>query len=110
MGNSRLGRFHKGLGVAIGIHMLLNIGLLGCRGELTVLDFLMGLAGGHFFKLNPRLRKLNICLSNLRFLTGTSLGVFSLQLLQKTKKTYVKQHCLKDSRQPKHASAAKAPK
>ena len=52
MGNLKLGRPHRGLGVVIGMHILLNISLVGCRGKLTVLMFSLGLIGRHFFKLN----------------------------------------------------------
>ena len=74
MGSFKLGKSHGGLGIVIGLHILLNISLVGCRGKLTVLAFFLGLAGRCFFKLNPRLRILNTCLNNLRLLTGTSLG------------------------------------
>ena len=75
MGNFRLSRPHRGLGDLIGMQMLLDISLVSCRGKLTVLDFLIGLAGRHFFKFNPRLRTLNTYLSNLRLLIGISLGI-----------------------------------
>ena len=77
MGSFRLHRFHGGLGVAISMNILLNISLVACMGKLTILTFLLRLVGRHFLKLNPRLRTLNTCRSNLRLLTGTSLNVFS---------------------------------
>ena len=76
MDNFRLGRSHIGLGVFIGMHMLLYISLVGCKGKLTLLTFLLGLAGRRVFKLNTRLRTLNTSLSNLSLLTGISSGVF----------------------------------
>ena len=75
MGNFRLGRSHRGRGVILSMHILLNISSVDCRSKLTVLAFLLGLAGRCFFKLNPRLIILSICLGNLRLLTGISLGV-----------------------------------
>ena len=39
MGNFRLGRSGRGLGVVIGMYMLLNISLVGCMGKLTFLAF-----------------------------------------------------------------------
>ena len=77
MGKIRLGRSHRGLKVVIGMHMLLNKSLVGCRGKLTVLAFLLELAGKRLFKLNPRLRTLNTCFSNLKLLTSISLGVLN---------------------------------
>ena len=75
MGNLRLGRYHRGLGVVIVMHKLLNIRLVGYRGKLTVLNLFLGLAGSHFFKPNPRIGIVNTCLGNLRLLIGISLGV-----------------------------------
>ena len=86
MGNFRLSRSHRGLGVVLGMHILPNISLVSCGYTLTVLAFLLGLAGKHFFKPCPRLRPLKTCLGNLRLLIGTSLGVFCLKLLQKSQK------------------------
>ena len=76
MGIFRLGRPHRGLCNIVGMHMLLKISLVGCRGKSTVLAFLMRLAGGIFFRLNLRLRILNTCISSLRFLADLSLAVF----------------------------------
>ena len=76
MVNLGQGRSHKGLGVVISVQMLLNINPFGYRGRLTVLAFLLGLSGRHFFKNNPRLRIPKAFLRNLRLLTGISLGVF----------------------------------
>ena len=75
MGNFRLSRLYRGFGVIIDMHILLNISLVGCRGKLKVLDFLLGLARRHFFKFIFIFRVLNIYLRNFRLLTGTSLGV-----------------------------------
>ena len=75
MGNFRLGGSHRGASVSICMHMLLNTSLIGYRDKLTVLAFLLELAGRHFFKPNPRLRILNTCLGNLRLLIYTSLGI-----------------------------------
>ena len=75
MSNLRLGRSNRGLGILISMHILLNMSLVGWRGKLTVLPFLMGLAGKFFSKLIPRLRTLNIYLGSLRMLTGINLGV-----------------------------------
>ena len=75
MGKLQLGRSHRGLGVVIGMHMLLNISLVSYRGKLTVLDFWLGLAAKHFTKLNPRIRILNTYLGSLILLTGISLAV-----------------------------------
>ena len=111
MGNFRLGRAHRGLGVIIGMHMLLNMSLISCRGKLTVLAFLLGLARRYFFKLNLRLRILKTYFSNLMLLTSTSLGVFFMvAFTKKTKKSYIQQYLPKDSRQPQDALAAKTPK
>ena len=75
MANFGLIASHRGLGVVIGIHMLLNISLVGSRGILKVLAFLLGLAGRHFLKPNPRLRSLDTYFSNLRLLISTNLGI-----------------------------------
>ena len=75
MGNFRLGRSHKGLGAVIGVHILLNMVLVGFRGKVTILDFLLGLTLRRFFKLNYRFTTLNTYFSSLRLLTGTTLGV-----------------------------------
>ena len=75
MGNFRLGRSHKGLGFIIGMHILLNRSLVGCRVKFTVLVFLLGLVGKRFFKFNSKFRILNIYLGSLRLLSNISLGV-----------------------------------
>ena len=89
MGSFRLGRSHRGLGVFVSEHMFLNISLVGCRGKLAVLAFLMGLVGRHFFKVNPRLGILNKYIGNLRLFIDTSLSVLCEILLKKANKICV---------------------
>ena len=43
MGSSRLGRSHRGLGIFISLHMLLNINLVGYSSKLTDLAFFSGI-------------------------------------------------------------------
>ena len=83
MGNFGIGRSHRGVGVIIGMLMLLNISLVGCRGKLAVLAFLLGLAVRHFFKPNPRLKTLKIYLGNLRLLIYITLDIHWWKLLPK---------------------------
>ena len=75
MGNIRLGRSHRGLGVFINMYMLVSITLVGCGGKLIVLTFMLRLARRYFFKFNVSLRILNVYLSSSRLLIGTNLGV-----------------------------------
>ena len=65
MGSFSLGRSHSWLDVFIGMHILLNISLVGCSGKLTVLAFVLQLDERYSHKLSYRFRILNTCLSNL---------------------------------------------
>ena len=75
MGNFRLDTSYGGLGVIIGMHMLLNTSLVGCRGKLIVFAFLLRLTRRYSLKFNLGIRILITNLINLKLLTGTSLGV-----------------------------------
>ena len=93
--------------IGIGMHTIINIRLVDCRGKTTVLAKALRLVLRHLPRLNFIYRKQNTCIKNLRLLIKKRISLCNDIFSKKMKELCLQQQWQKDSRKLQYALVAK---